>query len=223
MAAPPRDIDVLLMEGTNLGSNRPTMAEADLEREFVDLFQETPGRVFVAWSAQNIDRTVTLYRAALKTGRTLVVDLYTAEVMELLAEHGRLPQPDWRGVKVVVTGALSRMYRRTDREDLVARMARNGIPARALADTPAKWVSMIRPSLIRDFDRAGVIPSRQDAWSWSMWKGYLANEEGSGSRLGSTLAGLRRDTSTRAATHRRRTCAHLPPRWRRRKWSPFMG
>ena len=31
-------------------------------------------------------------------GRTLVVDLYAAEVMELLAEHGRLPQPDWRGV-----------------------------------------------------------------------------------------------------------------------------
>lgn len=178
MAAPPREIDVLLMEGTNLGSNKSTMAEADLEREFVDLFQETPGRVFVAWSAQNVDRTVTLYRAALKTGRTLVVDLYTAEVMELLAEHGRLPQPDWRGVKVVVTGALSRMYRRTDREELVARMARNGIPARALADTPAKWVSMIRPSLIRDLDRAGVIPNRHDAWSWSMWKGYLAHEDG---------------------------------------------
>lgn len=178
MATPPREIDVLLMEGTNLGSNKSTMAEADLEKEFVELFQETPGRVFVAWSAQNIDRTVTLYRAALKAGRTLVVDLYTAEVMELLGEHGRLPQPDWRGVKVVVTGALSRMYRRTDREELVARMARNGIPARALADTPAKWVSMIRPSLIRDLDRAGVIPNRHDAWSWSMWEGYLASEDG---------------------------------------------
>lgn len=178
MASPPPDIDVLLMEGTNLGSEKPTMTEADLEGDFVSLFEETPGRVFVAWSAQNIDRTVTLYRAALKTGRTLVVDLYTAEVMELLAEHGRLPQPDWRGVKVVITSALSRMYRRTDRDDLVARMARNGIPARALADTPGKWISMIRPSMIRDLDRAGVEPTQHDAWSYSMWKGYLAKEDG---------------------------------------------
>ena len=38
------------------------------------------------------------------------------------------------------------MYPRTDREELVARMARNGIPARALADTLAKWVSMILSS-----------------------------------------------------------------------------
>jgi hypothetical protein len=45
-----------------------------------------------------------------------------------------------------LTGALSRIYRRTDREELVARMARNGIPARALADTLAKWVSMILSS-----------------------------------------------------------------------------
>jgi len=37
---------------------------------------------------------------------------------------------------------------------------------------------MIRPSLIRDLDRAGVIPNRHDAWSWSMWKGYLANKDG---------------------------------------------
>ena len=177
MTAPPRGIDVLLIEGTNLGSTKSTLAEADLEKEFIELLQETPGRVFVG-GAQNIDRTVTLYRAALRAGRTLVVDLYTAEVMELLAEYGRLPQPDWRGVKVVVTGALSRMYRRTDREGLVTRMARNGIPARALADTPAKWVSMIRPSLIRDLECSGVIPNRHDAWSWSMWKGYLASKDG---------------------------------------------
>jgi ribonuclease J len=88
MANPPRDIDVLLMEGTNLGSDKPTVREDDLEADFVSLFTDTPGRVFVAWSAQNIDRTVILYRAAKKAGRTLVVDLYTAEVLELLGEHG---------------------------------------------------------------------------------------------------------------------------------------
>jgi ribonuclease J len=59
------------------------------------------GRVFVTWSAQNVDRTVTLYRACLKAGRTLVVDLYTAEVMEAVAEFGRLPRPGLQNLKVV--------------------------------------------------------------------------------------------------------------------------
>jgi mRNA degradation ribonuclease J1/J2 len=84
------------MEGTNLGSDKSCVAESDLEDEFVELFQSTAGRVFVAWSAQNVDRTVTLYRACLKTGRTLAVDLYTAEVMEALADSGKLPRPAGR-------------------------------------------------------------------------------------------------------------------------------
>ena len=78
MATPPENLDVLLMEGTNLSRDKSCVTESDLEDTFVDLFRSTAGRVFVVWSAQNVDRTVTLYRACLKAGRTLMVDLYTA-------------------------------------------------------------------------------------------------------------------------------------------------
>lgn len=175
MAEPPQNLDVLLMEGTNLGSDKPTMSEADLEGQFVSLFQETAGRVFVAWSAQNVDRTVTLFRAARKTGRTLVVDIYTAEVMNLLAEHGRLPQAGWDNLKVVVTASLSRRYKQKGLGDFVDKLASSGhaISARTLSETPEKWAIMLRESLVRDYERKGVKPAREDAWSWSMWKGYL--------------------------------------------------
>ena len=176
MAAPPRDIDVLLMEGTNLGSDKPTMSEADLEEDFAALFRKTLGRVFVSWSAQNLDRTVTLYRACLKTGRTLVVDLYTAEVLTLLASHAKLPQPGWPSLKVVVTGAMARMYRRKGREAFVESMVPHGISARRLAERPGHWVVMVRPSLTADYERAGAGPSPEDAWVWSMWAGYLKTE-----------------------------------------------
>jgi ribonuclease J len=178
MANPPPAIDVLLMEGTNLGSDKPSMSESDLEGDFEALFRETRGRVFVAWSAQNIDRTVTLYRACLKTGRTLVVDLYTAEVLEALAAFGKLPQPDWPAMKVVVTSAFSRMYRRKGDEAFVERMVPHGMSAKKLVATPEKWVIMVRPSLVRDFEPAGITPTPDDAWSWSMWRGYLKNEDG---------------------------------------------
>lgn len=178
MATPPKNIDVLLMEGTNLGSGKACITERELEDAFVDLFRSTAGRVFVAWSAQNVDRTVTLYRACLKAGRTLVVDLYTAEVMEALAEFGRLPRPGWRNLKVVVTSAFARMYRRTGREAFVGRMVSHGIPAAKLAETSEKWVVMVRPSLIRDYEPKGVTPNPDDAWCWSMWRGYLESEDG---------------------------------------------
>jgi ribonuclease J len=178
MAYPPRDLDVLVMEGTNLGSAKPTQSEKDLEADFVRLFKETPGRVFVAWSAQNIDRTVTMYRACKRTGRTLVVDLYTASVLEALADLGTIPQPSWDHLTVVITKGLRQMYARTGQEEFVARAASHGISASKMARDQRNWVVMVRPSLIPDFVAKGIVPTPQDAWSYSMWRGYLDKEDG---------------------------------------------
>ncbi|MDZ4069004.1 MAG: MBL fold metallo-hydrolase [Tabrizicola sp.] len=178
MAAPPSDVDVLLMEGTNLGSDKPTKRESDLEDDFVDLMKSTPGRVFACWSAQNVDRTVTIYRAALKSERTLVIDLYTAEVLELLQEAGRLPRTGWNNIKVVITRSFARLYEAKGRKDFVERMAAHGMSAAALAQRPETWVVMIRPSLIRDFESKGVKPTADDAWSYSQWRGYLDQPDG---------------------------------------------
>jgi ribonuclease J len=180
MASPPAAIDAFIMEGTNLGSNKPCVSEDELEKRYIDLFHATTGRVFVAWSAQNVDRTVTLFRACANTtvGRTLVVDLYTAEVLELLADYGRLPRPGWPHIKVVITRALAQMYEKTGRGDFVKRMASHGISAKKLAEKPSKWVVMTRKSLLRDFEKCGVEPNASDAWSWSQWRGYLAEGDG---------------------------------------------
>ena len=83
---------MLVTEGTILGSDKPVKTEDELECDFVDFFKRTKGRVFVAWSAQNIDRTVILYRAAKRTGRTLVIDLYTADVLDRICAGTRVPR-----------------------------------------------------------------------------------------------------------------------------------
>ncbi|MGD1104644.1 MAG: MBL fold metallo-hydrolase [Terriglobia bacterium] len=66
MANPPPDIDVLVTEGTNLGSDKPVKSEKEIEQDFVELFKRIKGRVFVSWSGQNIDRlaAITANRAA---------------------------------------------------------------------------------------------------------------------------------------------------------------
>lgn len=171
MARPPRDIDVLLTEGTNLGADKPVKSETALEADFIELFERTAGRVFVSWSGQNIDRTVTLYRAAKQTGRTLVIDLYTADVLDRIAEGTGLPRAGFPNLKVVITGGLSRHYRNQGREDFIERMVPHGISAKALAG--GNQVIMLRRALIRDYASAGVVPAANDAFNFSMWHGYL--------------------------------------------------
>ena len=101
---PPADVDVLMMEGTTIGRTGTTegfASESDLEDEFVTAFGGTKGIHFVWASAQNIDRIVTVYRAAKRTGRVLVVDLYAAVVLRATGRD-TIPQSYWDDVRVYV-------------------------------------------------------------------------------------------------------------------------
>jgi ribonuclease J len=122
----------------------------------------------------NIDRTVSVFKAARRAGRTLAIDLFSAEVLRSLADAGRIPQPDWGGIKVVVTAPLARRLVRMGREGLVDELiaARCAMSARALSRHPGRWVILSRSSLLRDYCRSGLEPTSDDAWVWSQWHGY---------------------------------------------------
>ena len=50
-------------------------------------------------------------------------------------------------------------------------MAANGISAKRLEG--CRHVVMLRRGLIRDYQRAGVMPTGDDAFNFSMWRGHL--------------------------------------------------
>ncbi len=182
LRSPPKDIDVLLLEGTTLGRTESFPTEAFLEEQFVALFRDTPGRVYVTWSAQNIDRTVTIYRACKRAGRTLILDLYTVDVLEKLsALHQSLPRLGWPNITAVVTSSMKRLYQNSKRLNdpaFVSRCAKSGhaTSAAKLSSIPNS-VTMLRPSLLRDFLQKGVSLEPRDAWVFSMWSGYLQTAE----------------------------------------------
>ena len=171
MRSPPGDLDLLIIEGTNLGTDKPSYPEYKLEEEFLALFRRTRGRVFVNWSGQNIDRTVTLYRAAKRDGRSLVIDLYTAEVLGAVAEGTRLPRPGFPNLKVVITKSLRNHYIKAGRGDFVERMAVYGISADKIQGH--RDVVMMRDGLLADYRAKGVVPTSEDAFNYSQWIGYL--------------------------------------------------
>jgi ribonuclease J len=196
MARPPENIDVLLLEGTTLGRTEAFPTESELEEEFVNLFGNVSGRVFVTWSAQNIDRTVTIYRACKRAGRTLVLDLYTIDVLERLsAQYDTLPQLGLPFVKAVVTQSMKRLYedpKRINAPEFVRRVATSGkAMGGARLGEVREAVIMLRPSLLSDFFGKGMELRSADAWLFSMWSEYLKTPEYQQVRAAFDAAGAR--------------------------------
>ena len=173
---PPKDIDILLMEGTTLGragTDGGFATETDLEREFVRAFKETEGIHFVWTSAQNIDRMVTIFRAARQSGRLLVVDLYTAVVLEATGKQ-TIPQSYWEGVKLYIPHQQRVFIKNNKLYDDLARHKANRIFPEDLPGLSSKAVMVFRPLVIRDKGIAAELDGA--ALSYSMWEGYLKHE-----------------------------------------------
>lgn len=173
---PPGDIDVLMMEGTTIGRSATAegaQTEADLERQFVAAFAATPGMHLVWTSSQNIDRIVTVFRAAKRTGRLLVIDLYTAVVLEATG-RGTIPQSSWDDVRLYVPHG-QRVHVKEHRlfGDL-DRHSGNRVYPEDLARIRDKAVVLFRPLLMRDHGIAGVLDGAR--LTYSMWRGYLEHE-----------------------------------------------
>lgn len=173
--APPKDVDVLIMEGTNIGTDKPVISEGELEEQFVALASATSRHVFVQWSAQNIDRTVTLFRAARRTGRQLVIDLYGADVLRRVSVGTRLPVPgpDFPELRVLITPGGKRLYSRQGREAYVTEMARSSFATSRSRLVDGKAIVMVRDSMLDDFEKGGLGFTASDTYAFSNWSGYL--------------------------------------------------
>ena len=178
VAHPPRAIDIMLMEGSTLGRLDAAQAfptEADIEPRFVTLFGEIAGLALVAASAQNIDRMVSLYRACKRTGRTLIIDLYTAEILRATG-NPNIPQSDWPHVGVYVPQYQRVQIKRNGRFDLLEPHGAQRIYPEQLASLAPRAAMVFRPAMLRDLDRAACL-TRAGA-IWSQWDGYLKQPRG---------------------------------------------
>lgn len=183
---PPEGIDVLLLEGTRLGRERPgeeePASEVDVEQRCVELFRRTEGMVLACYSPQNIDRYVSIYRAALRSDRDLVIDLYTATVAEA-TRRDSIPRADWERIRVFIPRSQRIRVKNAkafERADAV-RGAR--IFPEQLASEREQLVMTFRASMATELEQAGCLTGASAVWS--MWPGYL--REPSSDRLKSFL------------------------------------
>ena len=178
VSRPPKDIDVLMMEGTTIGrtgSDEGFATEDELENEFVAAFRETKGLHFVWTSSQNIDRLVTIFRAAKRTGRVLLIDLYTAVVLAATGRD-RIPQSDWDGVRVYIPYRQQVFIKERELFDDLGRHKKNRVYRQHLPGLAGRAVMLFRPMAMSDHGVDAVLDGA--GFTYSMWEGYL-NEKGS--------------------------------------------
>jgi hypothetical protein len=84
---------------TNSDGSEHGPSERDVEDACVDTCKGTEGMVLAMFSPQNIDRLVAMYRACLRSGRDLVIDLYTAAITAATGRY-TIPRAGWDRVRV---------------------------------------------------------------------------------------------------------------------------
>lgn len=183
---PPTRADVLVMEGTSLrspgdgdGSGPSTdPTESDLEMELAQTLRTVEGTVVVLGSPQNIDRLVTTYRAALRSDRDLVLDVYATDVAAATSRES-IPHlgDEWPRVWAYLPRTQrARIVRERAYARATAVRSRRVFPESLHAD-PRRWVLFgafsgeVSRLLADDTLTGGAVV-------WSMWEEYLASESG---------------------------------------------
>ncbi len=174
---PPSNVDVLLMEGTTIrrqGTDEGFQTEKDLENDLVQIFRATPGMPLVWCSGQNIDRLVTVFCAAKRSGRQLIVDMYTAHILKA-TKNPRIPQAEWKEMRVFLPDFQKQRIKRNRKFDLAAAYRPYRIFHEDLAAVARKSVMLFRPSMQIDVERAKCLDGA--CLIYSMWDGYLADKK----------------------------------------------
>ena len=161
----PQKIDKLICGGTTLSrEGYVPVTEAELEEKAVALFKETSAPIFVLQSSANIDRIVTMYRAAKRTGRIFLQELFMAELATAAGKS--IPNPAFDDVYAFITNP-----KRYDALTKYRRIGKDGI-------AKSRFVMCVRSSMLRymqslseqmNFDGGLLI--------YSMWSGYRKQPE----------------------------------------------
>ena len=163
-------VDYLIMEGTTISrEHQEKVTEDDLIPQFVEAFNSSKLPI-VAFSPQNIDRFITVYKACRETKKTLVIDPYTCYILELYGiDNKNIPQFDWANIRVYfvsnsITSALAesnKLYKYKAKKISIEEIIKN----------PKEYVIKgnytINKKIFEQMNKEDL------SIIFSMWKGYL--------------------------------------------------
>jgi ribonuclease J len=178
---PPQNIDVMLMEGSSLGrkiDEYPYPDENAVKEALIEEIKDWKGSVFLFCSSQNVDRIVSVCRAAEKCGRIMVIDYYTAFILYLLKDTSK-------GIRDVLnkSGFLywprhGEAFRKSNNIPFLSfiKNKNSRVYPDDIKDNPEKYLVVAKKnrSILR---LADSINPELIKCIWSMWSGYLSDPD----------------------------------------------
>ncbi len=166
--------DLLLIEGTTLDRASETeRTEEELAEEFRLVMEKSRGIVLCQPTSQNVDRVISFYQAAKACGKTFVMDIYTANVMNELKRFGRedLPAPSlWRpDIRVFRPLMLTKKMETLLGKKYSCRFLSRGISGKMIGRNQKQIVMLVRPSALADLKLMGL---KGGTLIYSQWEAY---------------------------------------------------
>jgi len=142
----------------------------------VDICRETKGTVFVSVPSQNIDRIISIYRAARQTGRKFIIDLHSAELFDRIKDYSdEIPQPSWPYVLLWYPWFQRENYYKSGLGWVMRKHKEWKKTIKEFSSEIPRSVMMIRPPFWKEIENNTDLSN--SVWVYSMWRGYLERSE----------------------------------------------
>ena len=170
----PKDVDYLLLEGTNILRTKSNPTERDIENQFVEAFDDAPDALHLVWcSAKNIDRICALFRACIRCGKRLAIDPYTANVLAAVAQlNPKIPTATTaEQMKVYFPHRLTKRLTEQNQKHYILSLnpKQNKVSYDDFARSPEHYVMLVRPTTLTYLQR---IKAPHIRLVKSIWNGY---------------------------------------------------
>ena len=171
---PVSNIDCLVMEGSMIGRDEGRYPdETAVEQAIYDVIAKQQPYTFIFCSSQNLDRLVSIYRAVKRAGKTLVIDLYTAFVLDKLSSLSpSIPQFGWREIRVLYTFSHAQKLATYD-EKLLYKYRKARIKVEGIRANPQDMVILSKDNAYFRMLVSKLSTVEGAKGVYSMWHGYL--------------------------------------------------
>jgi ribonuclease J len=170
------NIDLMFLEGTMMHrSNDLFPDEKSVEKTIFQTIRQQKNISFLLSSSQNIDRIVSAYRACKRASKLLVIDIYTAWVLEQLRQITQnTPAMDWPEIRVFATHSQDEKLKANPDYfgDFRKRLYRRRVKREELHATPESFLYFGKMSSFRFIDEFGNATAPVNV-IYSQWLGYL--------------------------------------------------
>lgn len=170
----PEGVDALLLEGSLMGGRSEQQeTEEEIEKKIIDTIRNSNSITLCLLSSQNIDRLVSFFKAALKTGKLFVIDVYTANVLDSLKNLANIPHPSkgFSNIRVVFTKWICDRLVKEGKYELMRKFKDYKITKKEISGNPSNYVMVVKTSMLFDLSRIKGIEG--GTLIYSMWEGYL--------------------------------------------------